>query len=150
VAGLEANRKAVEQALQTVRSELTAEKIAHERSEQALRDSRSAITNLTGELHLATQSLATVRAELAEERQRAKETVGKPLPSPPTDAPAGGDQAVPAARRPRGRPRKAPIAVTVEAALTTARQDSAGVAKARASTARQPKAKPVKWWLGER
>ena len=148
-AGVEANRKAIEQALQAVRSELTAEKIAHERSEQALRDSRSAITNLTEELHLATQSLATVRAELAAERQRAKETVRKPLPAPPTAVPAGGDQAVPAARRPRGRPRRAPIAETVEAASATARQDSAGIAKKRGSAARQPKAKLVKWWLAK-
>jgi hypothetical protein len=128
VAGVEANRKAVEQTLQTVRSELTAEKIAHERSERALRESQSAITNLTGELHLARQSLATVRAELAAERQRAKEPVRKPLPAPPTAVPAGGDQAVPAARRPRGRPRKATIAVTVE------------------QTVRKPREKPVRWW----
>jgi hypothetical protein len=148
VAGVEANRKTVEQALQTVRSELTAEKTAHERSEQALRDSRSAITDLTEQLHLAKQSLATVRAELAVEPQRPEETVRKPLPSPPINAPAGGDQAVPAARRPRGGPRKAPIAVTVETAAT-ARQDSAGIAKKRASAARQPKAKPVKWWLAK-
>jgi hypothetical protein len=139
VAGVEANRKVVEQALQTVRLELSAEKIAREGSEQALRDSRLAITNLTEKLDLATRSLATVRAELAAERQRAKETVRKPLLAPPTDAPAGGDQAVPAARRPRGRPRKTPIAVTVEAPSALARQDSAGIAKKKASAARQPR-----------
>jgi hypothetical protein len=93
-----------------------------------LRDSRSAITNLTEELHVAKQSLATVRAELAAEPQWAEETVRKPLPSPPINAPAGGDQAVPAARRPRGRPRKAAIVVTVE------------------KTVRKPQEKPVKWW----
>jgi hypothetical protein len=58
VAGVEADRKAAGQALQTVRSELTAEKIARLRSEQALRDSRSAITNLTEELHLATTTVS--------------------------------------------------------------------------------------------
>ena len=123
-AGVEANRKAIEQALQAVRSELTAEKIAHEHSDQVLRDSRSAITNLTEKLHAAAQSLAAVRAELAAERQRANETIRKSLPAPP----AGGDQAVPAARRPRGRPRKAAIAVTVE------------------KTVRKPQEKPVRWW----
>jgi hypothetical protein len=128
VAGVEGNRKAVEQTLQTVRSELTAEKIAHERSEQALRDSRSALTNLTEKLHLAAQSLAMVRAELAAERQRAKETVRKPLPAPPIDAPAGGDQAVRAARRPRGRSREAATAVTVE------------------KTVGKPRERPVRWW----
>jgi hypothetical protein len=111
-----------------VRSELAAEKLGHERAEQALRDAQSTITNLTKKLHDAQQALTAAKAGLAAECQQGQESVRKSLPTPPTVAPAGDDQAAPAARRPRGRPRKAAIAVAVE------------------KTVRKPREKPVRWW----
>jgi len=132
ISSVEADRKAVELTLQAVRLELSAEMVARERSEQALRDARSSITSLTEKLNHAEQASATVKAELAIERQQVQQVRTKPIPALHADAPANGDKAVQTISRPRGRPRKRAVAQTFE------------------KPARKPREKPVKWWLGER
>ena len=159
-----ADRRTVEHALETVRTELSAEKIARERAEQALRGAQSTITNLTEKLHDAQQALATVKAEVVAERQNAVEAARTPIAALATDAPANGDAAVQTVRRPVGRPRKQttvgkPIAAPATAAPADCGQPMEPVRRPRGrprkpavvqtveKAAKKPRAKPVKWWL---
>jgi hypothetical protein len=123
IARAEANRESMDQVLQSVRSELAAEKIARERSDQALRNAQVTISDLTAKLHLAQQSGRRIGAELA--ARTAQETGGR--------QPEGDRRGtINTVRKPRGRPRKATVVQTVEKSV------------------RQPRPKPIKWWLGNR
>jgi hypothetical protein len=130
-------RQTVEHALATVQAELAAERQARQRAEDALRDARATISNLSEKLHAASQALHTAQAELATERRR---TVG----STRAQMASNGDGTVQTVRRSVGRPRKQTVVVTVE------KPSGDGIEKARRRRGRPPKppaAKPVKWWL---
>ncbi len=128
IARTEADRKSLDPVVQSLRTELAAEKIAHERSEQALRDAQSTISSLTEKLHGAQQALTTVKAELATERQKAQEASREPIAAATIKARANVDQPVETVRRPVGRPGKQPVVQTVDQPV------------------RKPSEKPVKWW----
>jgi hypothetical protein len=89
-----ADGRAVEQALQAVRTELASEKVARERAEQALRDARVTITNLTEKLHDAQRAGLRIDAESAS--RTAHEAVGQ---QPMGDR----EETTQTVRRPRGR-----------------------------------------------
>jgi chromosome segregation ATPase len=127
----DADRKTIEQTLQSVRSDLAAQ----ERSSQALRDAQASIANLTEKLHCTEQALQTVKSELA----------SKAAQDAARNQVAGGDYgAAQRVRRPVGRPRK-----QVEKTLRTSKKaTSAGEAKPK-RTPKLPE-KPVKWWVGKR
>jgi hypothetical protein len=139
--------------LQSVRTELGAEKIAHERSDQALRDAQLTITNLTEKLHIAQQSLTMVKAELAAKRQQARKGRRKPLVASPTDAPAGGgEQPTQPVRKPRGRRATATLVKMVgkpgRAAAKASHPSRMAGKTVTKKVARSKEPKPVKWWLG--
>jgi paraquat-inducible protein B len=149
-----ADRRTVEHALETVRVELAGEKIARERAEQALRDARSTISNLTEKLCGAQQALTTVKAELAADRQQARETATKPIATPTTNPPANDDGAAQTDRRLRGRPRKVTVVETVEKPIKTVGKGSWTFKVTRSEKVLKKVAggppKPVKWWLARR
>ena len=137
-------RRTVEQALETARTELSAEKTGRERADQALRHAQSTIADLTEQLHAAQQALATIKAELAIEHRKAQEACREPIAAATIKARANVDQPVETVRRPRGRPRKQPVVQTVEkpsgdAVLQPPRR--------RGRPPKPPAEKPVKWWL---
>ena len=136
------DRRTVEHALETVHVELSAEKIARERAEQALRYARSTISNLTEKLHGAQQALTTVKAELDAERQQAQEAVRRPIEAPVTDAPANGEEAAQTVRRPRGRPRKQQEAARTP--LSESLADGPAGGDEPVQTVRRPRGRPRK------
>jgi len=92
---------------------------------------------------------------LAAESQHAQEPVRKRMAAPPTDAPTGGDEPVQRVRRPRGRSRGQEIVQTAEKPIKAAGRRAGPFRMADKKTVRiakpkEPKSKPVRWWLGER
>jgi hypothetical protein len=132
----EAESQASEQALQSVRTELLAERAVRVSAEQAARDAQAATRDLEGRLD-------GVRAELATERRARRNAEDALRDARYATAPAPADEAaIPPVRRPVGRPRKA----TAEP-QPAAKPRGAKVARKPARAARQPSGKPIKWWL---
>jgi hypothetical protein len=139
----EAENQASEQALQSIRTELLAERAVRVGAEQASRDALATIRNLETRLD-------GVRAELATERRarRIAEDALRDAAAPRDVAPPADrdEAAIAPVRRPVGRPRKV-AAVQPEQPKPPGKLRVVNVMAKPIRAARVPAGKPIKWWL---